>query len=95
MKTEDRVEAGAGDVSPEMDLRRTVLAIVVFYLVLLMLNAGGLHESVQRLPFGPARAFWLKITGPLARGAGALKLDRPRELLKRSLGAKINQGLED
>lgn len=92
--TEDKVTVGAGDISPVMDLRRTIYAVAVFYLVLLLLNAGALHESVEHLPFGPARTFWLKVTGPFARGVGALGLDRPRALLKDALGSKINRPLE-
>ena len=73
-----------------MPVRRTILAVTVFYALVLALNAVALHESIERQPFGPARTFWLSVTGPPAAASRALRLDRPREFVNKTLGSRIN-----
>ena len=73
-----------------MPVRRTVIGVIVFYALVLALNAVALHESIERQPYGPARTFWLSVTGPPASASRALRLDRPRAYVRKTLGASIN-----
>ena len=73
-----------------MSVRQGIVAVMVFYAVLLALNAAALHESVQRQPFGPARTFWLSVTGPMAGASRALRLDRPRQFIHHTLGEALD-----
>lgn len=78
------------DGRPGMPVRRVIAAVVVFYALVLALNAVALHESIERQPYGPARTFWLSVTGPPASASRALRLDRPRRFFRRTLGERIN-----
>jgi hypothetical protein len=63
----------------------------VFYALALALNAVSLHRNNEHLPYGPVRSFWVAASAPVARLAGALGLDRPREFLARTAGAALNK----
>ncbi len=84
-KTEDREYAGA------VPLRRAWAGLLVFYGVALALNAAALHRNNAALPYGPARSFWMALSGPAAWAAEAARLDRPREFLARTAGRILNE----
>lgn len=65
--------------------------VLVFYLLLFLLNVSALHEAIERRPFGPARAFWLRVTGPPAMVSRALRFDRPRVWMRQAVGEPLNR----
>jgi hypothetical protein len=65
-------------------------AVLVFYALLLMLNAGALEESASRLPYGTARDFWLAVLRPCAEAADRLHLGLPRRMAENHFGNHLN-----
>jgi uncharacterized protein len=64
-------------------------AVVVTWLGLVLaslLNAPGMHKTAFNQEQGLRRDVALAVTGPLAGLSGALQLDRPRQLVKATLG---------
>lgn len=84
---ETKQTAGKGRDARPM---RLVVTVTVFYLLLVALNAEALHLAVERMPYGAARSFWVRITGPVSHVCGRLYLTYPRAFLRRTLGARIN-----
>lgn len=85
-------EGGGGASRPgTVPLRKAWTGLLVFYGVALALNAASLHRNNEILPYGPVRSFWLAASGPVAQAAAALRLDRPREYLARTLGRAVNE----
>ena len=74
---EDRYAARAG-----VPLRRALAMLGCFYVLATLLNATGLERKVERLPFGPTRAKWMRVVTPLANVVRACGLDRPRKWIE-------------
>jgi len=77
--------------SPAKGRKGTGLVVLVFYVVLLMLNASALEESVSRMPFGAARSFWLEVLRPCAETSARLHLGWPRRMVETHLGNHLNR----
>ncbi len=77
-------------VTTTLPLSQVWIGLLIFYLLVLFLNASALHESSRNLPYGPARRFWVKVSAPLAEGAKRLALDRPRAWLRETIGTPLN-----
>ncbi len=71
-------------------LKRVCTGLLVFYGVALAINAGSLHANNVRLPYGPARSFWMTLSAPVAQAFATLRFDRPRAWLEQRLGAPLN-----
>jgi hypothetical protein len=68
--------------------RRTHRGVVLFYTLALLLNGGALERTVERLPYGAARRFWLSIVSPVATLSRATNLDAPRQWIEHSIHGK-------
>ena len=85
------MNAKAETVQTGVPLAKVVRGLLVFYGVALALNAASLHRNNEHLPYGPVRSFWVAVSGPVARTAVALRLDRPREWVAGTVGKALNQ----
>ncbi len=63
-----------------------VLVTWIGLVVASLLNAPGMHKTAFNQDDGLTRDVALALTGPLAGVSGALQLDRPRALVKATLG---------
>lgn len=68
-----------------MRSRTAVVGTLVAFLVAALLNADDLDRRAHRLGYGWQRTAAVAVTGPLRDAAGAVGLDRPRDLLDRAL----------
>lgn len=75
---------------PAQGPARLQAPVLVFYIALLLLNAGELRESIARQPYGPARSFWLGVVDPCADLAARLRLERLRMLVRSTAGSRLN-----
>ncbi len=73
-----------------MSIRKTIIAVLVFYLATFALNIVAIHESIERQTYGTSRTFWLSLTTHVAPIARTLRLDQPRLFINRTIGAVIN-----
>lgn len=85
-------ERGNAASSPDgrVSLQVVRTGVLVFYMLVLALNAVSLHRNNEYMPYGPTRTFWVAVSRPLARACEVLRLDRPRDWVTRSAGAALN-----
>ena len=66
-----------------------MLALIVFYLAALLLNAEGIQKDIELMAYGPARNFCIKIFEPTLRFSRALHLTQPKAWIEQSAGKWI------
>ena len=64
-------------------LRKTHYTIAVFYVVALLLNAGGLHRNAKLMRYGKLRDFCVSVIGPIAEAPIISWFSVPREKLEK------------
>ncbi len=80
-----------GPRSVGVPVRNVRTGLLVFYALALALNGISLHQNNERLPYGPVRSFWVAASAPVAKACAALGLDRPRDVLARTVGKALNK----
>ena len=71
-----------------------ILALMVFYLAALLLNAEGIRKDIELMDYGPTRSFCLKVFEPALVFSRALQLTKPKAWIEQTAGAWIkNKGI--
>ena len=66
-----------------------MLALMVFYLAALFLNAQGIQKDIDLMAYGSTRTVCLKIFKPVLAFSCALRLTKPKAWIEQTAGAWI------
>lgn len=69
-----------------IDGRSAWIAVVVFYLVLILLNGKGIYQNTGEMEYGRERNFMLKVVAPLRNAAEVTGLSRLRDATRKYAG---------
>jgi hypothetical protein len=67
-----------------------ILAVAVFYLCALLLNADGIKRDIELLNYGPFRDVALSVFNPVAGFSHRLGLTKFRTLIEQSAGNRLH-----
>lgn len=67
-----------------------VLALMVFYLAALLLNAEGIWKDIDLMTYGSKRSFCIKVFNPVLVFSRVLHLTKPKAWIEQTAGAWIN-----
>ncbi len=91
MKT-DAVNPSAEQYDPQkyrLKLRPVIVALVVFYICAILLNANGIKRDIELMKYGRLRNISLSIFNPIADFSNLVGLTKFRTIIEESIGAQI------
>ncbi len=80
---------GLGEPGAPLRLRAAYAAFLACYLATLLLNADALERGIKLERYGRLRDAGLALIRPAAALSRTLRLDRPRQWLEQTLGARL------
>jgi len=66
-----------------------IMAVAVFYLSAMLLNADGIKRNIELMQYGKARDVALSVFSPIAGFSNRLGLTRFRTIIEKSIGDRM------
>lgn len=67
-----------------------ILALAVFYIFAILLNANGIQRDIELMKYGKLRDVYLSVFNPVAGFSNRLGLTRFRTIIERTIGDRMH-----